>query len=113
MKAVDVRPAADYDAVTARLLQQTTEELRRERDAMRAELHVARAELHEARTRITFLETALKGAQDHLAALQTGLGWEVLKRFRDTKARILAPGSPVERAYGRLTGRLARRLDRP
>ena len=92
-----VARADDYEAVTARLLRQTSDELRLERDAMRAELH-------EARLRITGLEA-------HLAALQSGLGWEVLQRFRDLKARILRPGSAVERAYGRLTRRLARRLD--
>jgi uncharacterized coiled-coil DUF342 family protein len=108
---VSVTPADDYHAVTARLLQQTTDELRRERDAMRAELHAARAELDMARARIALLESVLRGTEDHLAALQSGLGWAVLKRFRDMKARILAPGSPVERAYGRLTGRVARRLD--
>jgi hypothetical protein len=46
-----------------------------------------------------------------LAALQSGLGWAILQRFRGVKARILRPGSAVERAYGRLTRRLARRLD--
>lgn len=101
-----VTPADDYDAVTARLLRQTTDELRRERDAMRAELHAARA-------RLALLESVLQGTEAHLAALQSGLGWAVLRRFRSVKGRLLAPGSPAERAYGRLTRRVARRLDGP
>jgi hypothetical protein len=99
-----VARADDYEAVTARLLRQTTDELRLERDAIRSELH-------EARLRIAGLEGHLAWLEAHLAALQSGLGWEVLQRFRDLKARILRPGSAVERAYGRLTRRLARRLD--
>lgn len=106
-----VARADDYEAVTARLLRQTTDELRLERDALRLERDALRAELHEARVRIAWLEGRVAWLEAHLAALQSGLGWEVLQRFRDLKARILRPGSAVERAYGRLTRRLARRLD--
>ncbi len=100
-----VARADDYENVTAELLRRSVEEMRNERDAMRLQLHRAQARIRE-------LEAALHETQDYLAAIQSGLGWAVLRRFRETKARILRPGSAVERAYGRLTGRLARRLDR-
>jgi hypothetical protein len=106
-----VARADDYEAVTARLLRQTTDELRLERDAIRSELHEARVRIAGLEGHVTGLEGHVAWLEAHLAALQSGLGWEVLQRFRDLKARILRPGSAVERAYGRLTRRLARRLD--
>ncbi len=114
-----VTRADDYDAVTATLLRQVVEEARQERDALRVQLDAARTQIRELEGRLGWAEAVIqqteaarRGLEAHLAAIQSGLGWAVLQRFRRLKGRVLAPGSAVERTYARLTRRLAHRFER-
>ncbi len=107
-----VTRADDYDAVTATLLRQVVDEARQERDALRVQLDAARTRIRELEAALQQTEAAWRGLEAHLAAIQSGLGWAVLQRFRRLKGGVLAPGSAVERTYARLTRRLARRFER-